>query len=110
MVARTNMTKIFRGTDLRTGRPVAIKVPHFEVESDPVFFDRFRRERQIGQKLDHPRVIKMMADSEQSRLYIAMEWLEGRLLRGILNDQEKLPVERAVTITIGICQALEYIH
>jgi eukaryotic-like serine/threonine-protein kinase len=110
MVARTNMTTIFRGTDLRTGCPVAIKVPHFEVESDPVFFDRFRRERQIGQKLDHPRVIKMMADGEQSRLYIAMEWLEGRLLRGILNEQEKLPVERAVKITVGICQALEYIH
>lgn len=110
MVARTNMTTIFRGTDLRTGRPVAIKVPHFEVESDPVFFDRFRREQEIGRKLDHPRVIKMMADSEQSRLYIAMEWLEGKLLRKILNEQEKLPVERTIKITIGICQALEHIH
>ncbi|HTC94220.1 MAG TPA: serine/threonine-protein kinase [Terriglobales bacterium] len=110
MVARTNMTTIFRGTDLRTGYPVAIKVPHFEVESDPVFFDRFRREQEIGRKLDHPRVIKMMADGEQSRLYIAMEWLEGKLLRKILNEQEKLPVERAIKITIGICQALEHIH
>jgi len=110
VVARTNMTTIFRGTDLRTGRAVAIKVPHFEVECDPIFFDRFRREQEIGGKLDHPRVIKMMADSEQSRLYIAMEWLDGKLLRAILNQQEKLPVERAVKITIGICQALEYIH
>jgi serine/threonine-protein kinase len=110
VVARTNMTTIFRGWDLDAGRPVAIKVPHFEVESDLVFFDRFRREQAIGGKLDHPCVIKMLADGDQSRLYIAMEWLEGRLLREILNEEEKLPVGRAVKITVGICQALDYIH
>jgi serine/threonine-protein kinase len=110
MIARTHMTSIFRGTDLDTGKRVAIKVPHFEVESDPIFFDRFRREQQIGERLNHPRLIRMMPSGDQSRLYIATEWIEGKLLRKILNEREILPIERAVRITIGICQALEYIH
>jgi serine/threonine protein kinase len=104
------MASIFRGTDLRTGRPVAIKVPHPEVESDPVFFDRFHREEEIGKDLDHPGVMKVIIDDGRSRLYMVMEWVEGRLLRQILNEQKKLPPERTVRIALGICDALGYIH
>jgi serine/threonine protein kinase len=104
------MASIFRGTDLRTGRPVAIKIPHPDVESDPVFFDRFHREEEIGKELDHPGVMKVFTDDDRSRLYMVMEWVEGRLLRQILNEQKKLPPERAARIAIGICDALAYIH
>jgi serine/threonine-protein kinase len=38
------------------------------------------------------------------------EWVNGRLLRSILNDEKKLPVERAVTIVLRICDALDYMH
>ena len=48
VVARSGMASIFRATDLDTGRHVAIKVPHPEMEADPVFFDRFQREEDIG--------------------------------------------------------------
>src|SRR5579884_146581 len=110
VAARSGMASIFRGTDLASGRPVAIKVPHPEVESDPVFFDRFRREQEIGEKLDHPGVMKVFSDGDRSRVYMVMEWVEGRLLRRILNDEKKLPVDRAVRLTIGIARALDYIH
>ena len=52
------MASIFRATDLHNNRPVAIKVPHPEMEADPVLFDRFQREAEIGQKMDHPGVMK----------------------------------------------------
>jgi serine/threonine-protein kinase len=39
-----------------------------------------------------------------------MEWVPGRLLRSIMNEEKKLPLARAVHLTIGICDALEYIH
>jgi len=52
VAARSGMASIFRATDLRTGQQVAIKVPHPEMESDPVFYDRFRREQEIGQRRD----------------------------------------------------------
>jgi len=110
LVARSGMASIFRATDLRTGKPVAIKIPHPEMEGDPLFFDRFHREAEIGKKLDHPGVMKVFPDEDQSRVYMAMEWVDGRLLRQILSENKKLPVERAVRITLAILDALNYIH
>lgn len=104
------MASIFRGTDLRTGRPVAIKVPHPEMESDPVFFERFRREQAIGRKINHPGVVKVLNEEGRSQVYMVMEWVEGRLLRQILNEQKKLPTERAVRIGLTVLDALDYIH
>ncbi len=48
LIARSGMASIFQATDLRNGRQVAIKIPHPEMESDPLLFDRFRREEEIG--------------------------------------------------------------
>lgn len=110
LVARSGMASIFRATDVRSGRAVALKIPHPEVESDPAFFERFQREQQIGAKLDHPSVMKVFADPGRTEVYMAMEWVEGRLLRDILKQERKLPPERAVRIALGICDALEYIH
>jgi serine/threonine protein kinase len=104
------MASIFRGTDLRDGRQVAIKVPHPEMEMDPVLFDRFHREQDIGKVLDHPAVMKVFTDDDRSQLYMVMEWVEGRLLRKILDEKKKLPPERAIKIALGICEALSYIH
>jgi len=109
-VARSGMASIFRATDLRSGRQVAIKVPHPEMEADPALFDRFRREGEIGEKMDHPGVMRVFGDSERSRIYMVMEWVEGRLLRQALADHGKLPPERAIRIAIAICDALDYIH
>ena len=110
VAARSGMASIFRATDLRTGQQVAIKVPHPEMESDPVFYDRFRREQEIGQRLDHHGVMKVMPDDGHSRLYLVMEWVEGRLLRQVLNEQTKFPADRTVRIALRILDALDYIH
>jgi serine/threonine protein kinase len=104
------MASIFRATDLNTGRQVAIKIPHPEMECDPVLFDRFHREEEIGQALDHPAVMKVFTDEEHSKIYMVMEWVDGKLLRQILSEKRKLPPERAVRITLGILDALSYIH
>jgi eukaryotic-like serine/threonine-protein kinase len=109
LVARSGMASIFKATDLNTGRQVAIKVPHPEMESDPVFFDRFRREEDIGAKLDHPGVMKVFTDEKRSRIYMVMEWVDGRLLRQVLH-MGRLPSDRAIRIAVRIADALEYIH
>jgi eukaryotic-like serine/threonine-protein kinase len=115
IVARGGMSMLFRATDLRDGRQVAIKVPHREMEADPVLVERFKREREIGQELDHPGIVKTYDGEARSRDYMVIEWVEGRLLREILNqhnlDEEgKLPIERAEKIALGICDALDYMH
>jgi len=110
LVARSGMASIYRATDLQNERPVAIKIPHPEVEADPLFYDRFKREEEIGKKLDHPGVMKVYGDDDRSRVYMVMEWVDGQLLRKILIEHKKLPIDRAIHITLGICAALEYIH
>ena len=110
LVARSGMASIYKATDLRTGRKVAIKLPHPEMEADPVLFERFQRESEIGTKLDHPGVMKVYADREHSTVYMVMEWAEGKLLRQILIDLKKVPIERARRIAGRILEALDYIH
>src|ERR1700722_11943221 len=92
LVARSGMASIYRATDVRDGRLVAIKIPHPEVEADPTFFDRFKREEAIGKKLDDPAVMKVYDDEDRSRIYMVMEWVNGRLLRQILIEQKKMPI------------------
>lgn len=110
LVARSGMASIFRATDERTGQPVAIKVPHPEMEADPLFFERFHREQEIGEKLDHPGVMKVFPGSHPSQLYLVMEWVDGRLLRQIMNEEKKFVPERAVKIVLQVAAALGYIH
>jgi eukaryotic-like serine/threonine-protein kinase len=110
LLARGGMACIYRGTDVTTGARVAIKIPHPEAECDPVFFDRFHREIDIGRKLDHPGVVKVLAEDESSRVCMIMEWAEGQRLREILDERKKLSPERAARITAHICAALDYIH
>ncbi|HEX5430874.1 MAG TPA: serine/threonine-protein kinase [Bryobacteraceae bacterium] len=109
LVARSGMASIFRATDLRDGKQVAIKVPHPELESDLVLYERFQREAEIGRGMDHPGVLKAYPNEDRNKVYMVMEWVEGRLLRQILSEG-KLPPDRAARIALGICEALEYIH
>jgi len=109
-VATSGMATVYRAIDSTNGIQVAIKVPHPEIECDPALFERFTREAEIGTRLDHPGVMKVYPTPDRSQVYMAMEWVEGRLLRQILREQPKLPIDRAVKLSIGICKALEYIH
>jgi serine/threonine-protein kinase len=109
LIARSGMASIYRAIDTRTGKPVAVKIPHPEMECDPIFFERFKRETDIGTRLDHPGVMKVYTDADRSRVYMVMEWVDGELLRRILSGR-KLPPERAVKLTLRILEALGYIH
>jgi eukaryotic-like serine/threonine-protein kinase len=110
LVARSGMASIYKATDMQTNQPVAIKIPHPEIEGDPALFERFQREAEIGQMLDHPGVMKVLAYNTRGQVYMVLEWVEGRLLRYIIHEQKKLPPERAIKLTVEILDALDYIH
>ncbi|SNS42913.1 serine/threonine protein kinase [Granulicella rosea] len=110
IVATSGMATVFRAHDLDTGKQVAIKIPHPEVEGDPTLWERFKREEEIGTRIDHPGVMKVFPNPNRSQVYMVMEWVEGRLLRQIINETGKLTPERATSLCIGICNALEHIH
>jgi serine/threonine protein kinase len=109
-VIRTSMTTIYRATDLETGRLVAIKIPHPELECDPTFYSRFQREIAISKKLRHPGVVETFDSGDMNQLCIVMEWIEGKFLREIISNEGKLSVGRATRIAAEVCEALEYVH
>ena len=108
-VARSGMASIYRAVDVRDNRTVALKIPHPNLEADPVLFDRFQREASIGEKLNHPSVMRVFGPEKRSRIYMVMEWCEGRLLRQIMEEGRIAP-DRATRIAIGVLEALEYVH
>jgi eukaryotic-like serine/threonine-protein kinase len=110
VVARTSMSELYKATDTTTGRSVALKVPLPEMQTDPVLYERFKREEEIGQLLDHPGIVKTFQGEERSRVYMVMEWVNGRLLRSVLNEQKRMPIDRSVAITLRICDALDAMH
>ncbi|MGH9564107.1 MAG: serine/threonine-protein kinase, partial [Terracidiphilus sp.] len=95
--------------DVRDNRVVALKFPNPDMEADPVLFERFKREASIGEKLHHPGVMRVYDEVERSRVYMVMEWCEGRTLRQIL-DVGKMARDRAIRIAIAVLDALQYIH
>ena len=108
-VARSGMATIYRAADTRDGRTVALKIPHPDMEADPLFSDRFQRESAIGERLNHPNVMRVYGGEKRSRIYMVMEWCPGRSLRHIL-DEGRISRERALHVAKGVLEALAYIH
>lgn len=80
------------------------------MEIDPAFFDRFHREEEIGESLDHPSLLKPVKDEHRSQDYFVTEWFDGESLRQRLKEKGKLPQASAIQIALEIADALEYIH
>src|SRR5258707_14561173 len=82
LIARSGMASIFKAVDrLNGGATGAIKVSYQQFENDVVFYSRFEREEQVGGRLDHPNIIKVLTPARQNPVDIAMEYVEGVALR-----------------------------
>jgi serine/threonine protein kinase len=80
-----------------------VKVPHQQFESDPASFARFQREGEIGKKLNHPKILRILDVGEHSRPYIVVEYSEGKTLDQVMNKIRPLPISDAVQIASQVC-------
>jgi len=110
LLARSGMASIFKAVDTENGAAVALKIPHVQFESDVVFSQRFRREEEIGQKIDHPNFVRVLRPLQKSRMYMAMEFVEGRSLRALLGEQRPMPADKALDIARQVTDALAHLH
>ncbi len=111
VIAKSGMASIFKALDSKRDQIVALKIPFMKFESDPGFYERFKREQEIGEKLRHPYILRVEpADPEQSRPYLVMEYLQGQTLGNLMRSMKTLPVPDALRIAARICEALEYMH
>jgi serine/threonine-protein kinase len=110
-LARGGMAKVYRATDLRLERKVAVKVMHEHFVNDDEYAAKFIREARQTARLAHPNIVSVFDQGHEGDiLYLVMELLPGITLRELLNDYGQLNPEQALDIATAILQALSVAH
>ncbi len=114
-LARGGMAEVYLGTHLSLERPVAIKVLHSFIESDPELLDRFQREAKAVAGLRHPNIVQVFDfDTHENHPYIVMEYLKGPTLSTYLQSLHtngiKLSLEQVGQLLRSLVAGLDYAH
>jgi hypothetical protein len=111
MIGGGSFGTVYRGHQLGLDRPVAIKVPTYEIAADPVQAQRFAREARAAARIVHPGVVAIYAVGEldDGRPYLAMQLLDGAPLDQIL-EAGPVPALRALRIARDVASALSETH
>jgi eukaryotic-like serine/threonine-protein kinase len=122
LLARGGMSTVYRGTDTRLDRPVAIKVMDPRLAADPSFRARFQREARSAARIDHPAVVDVHDQGEQPSgvgvglggdgpvLFLVMELVEGGTLRDVLRARGALGVPAAFAVMEQVLSGLAAAH
>lgn len=110
-IGRGGFAVVYKARDTALNRTVALNVLAPHLLWDPSFIARFRQEAQVVASLKHPNIaIIYDIDEVEGRLYIAMEYVPGRPLSRIIEEQGVLPLEDVIPILQQMASALEYAH
>lgn len=110
-LARGGMATVYRATDSRLGRTVAVKVMHEGLGDDRSYARKFDREARSAAKLSHPNVVSVFDQGEDSgRPYIVMEYVSGCTLRNVISAEAPMEPLRALDLIDDILSALGAAH
>ena len=115
IVGRGSIGEVYRARDIRLDRVAAIKTLRTDLASDQTFQARFRREAQSAASLNNPSIVAVYDVGEDmstgvSLPYIVMEYVDGRTVRDLLIEGQRLLPDRALEIISGVLRALDYSH
>ncbi len=109
------MGDVYKAYDKRLDRIVALKVLKSEYNEDESFVRKFRRESLAAASISHPNIVSIYdVGSEilngQTYYYIVMEYIDGRTLKEIIQEEGPLPIKQALHFTLQIAEALKVAH
>jgi eukaryotic-like serine/threonine-protein kinase len=115
VLAHGGMSVVYRGTDVRLDRPVAIKVMDPRLAADPAFRVRFEREARAAARIDHPAVVDVYDQGaavfgDGPVAFLVMELVEGGTLREVLAVHGRLDVPEAVAVLEPVLAGLAQAH
>lgn len=113
MLGHGGMNRVYLAHDTLNQQEVVLKFPNDDLIGDVAVFERYRREAEIGTRVKHPYVQHLLnMDEKRSDEYLVMEYIKGRNLRAVIEDDapNPLPVSEAIRITLQITDALKYCH
>lgn len=107
------MGVVYKATDPLIDRIVAIKTITLSLalEEREEYEGRFYQEAKAAGRLSHPNIVTIFDVGRSGDIaYIAMEFLQGRELRDILNDEKLLPIDQVLDIVAQVALGLSYAH
>jgi predicted Ser/Thr protein kinase len=110
-LGRGGMGRVYLAQEEIGGRQAALKVLSAELAQDAGFLHRFQREIETLRQLDHPHIVRFFEAAYENGLYFyAMEYVDGRSLEQVLEEQDRLPWQEVLDIAMQICPALKHVH
>jgi serine/threonine protein kinase len=104
-VGQGSVAAVYLAKDLAENRVVALKIIHPELAKEQDFSRRFRREARLLTKLDSPYAVKVLDyGSDEGVDFIALEYVEGKTLKAILDEEGPLGVEQALDVARQVAQ------
>jgi len=110
------MADVYKAVDETLGRPVAVKLMHARLASDPSFAARFQQEAKAAANLQSPYIVNIYdwgqetLENGQPLYYIVMEYVRGEDLKSIIRRQGALPSRKVAEIGAMVCSALSVAH
>ncbi len=105
------LATVYRATDLRLDRTVAVKILKPQWAEDPEARERFRREARTAAKLTHPNIVQVLDTGIEGDVhFLVMEYLPEPNLKQIIAEYAPLPPHKVLQVAISCCQALAEIH
>ncbi|MBA4187619.1 MAG: hypothetical protein C0467_06325 [Planctomycetaceae bacterium] len=102
---------VYRGRDLTTGVPVAVKVLRSTLYENPTQHHRLAQEFRACIQLDHPNIVRAYAmETDGSTSFLVYEFVEARSLAERIEKDGPLPEDEAIRIITQVVQALHYAH
>jgi serine/threonine protein kinase len=110
-IGRGGMAVVYRASDPRLNRWVALKILAPELTGDAAYRQRFLREMRAAAAVDHPHIVPVFdAGEADGNLFIAMRYVSGQDLRTLLDTQRTLPAPRVAHIVTQVASALDEAH
>jgi serine/threonine-protein kinase len=110
-LAQGGMSDIYRAFDLVNRRDVAIKIPDQSIIGDPAQYERFQRELEVINTLNHPAILKGLGSGKYNRIpYLVTEFVDGRSLRTMIDEDAPIPSEDAILLIRKIAEGMAYCH
>jgi len=111
LIATGGMAAIYKAIQISTGQTVAIKILHGHLAQDKDFITRFEREARAAADLKHDSIIDIIGYGHAEGVYyIAMQYVDGKSLKDLINSVKFIPHDVALAIVYEICQGIEHAH
>ena len=112
LIATGGAGTVYRARQLALDRVVALKVLRQDIARDRYFVERFKREARAASRLDHPNSVRVFdfGHIDDSLLYLAMEYVEGKTLHNVIADEWPLGDARIVDLMSQMLSAVAVAH